>query len=202
MGEGFGSDPANLTVLVNGSQVFSGPVDTLNAPIPALPDFTIHDDTELVSFDVDTASDYTAEITVSISVATSPVILSEILANYSMTVNPAFTEEQLTALNNPAVSFADKVSIRSSVATPAFSTEEMAVINDPSVAYPEKVAIFEAHNASTFIRGNATNYISTPNALSVTIDGVLQNPTIDGLTGQWWYVLNPGSTISYTLTLN
>ena len=83
MGAGFGSTPATVTATLNGSQVFSGTVETLDIPIPFLPaDANVVAQTKLL-FTFEIPMDLTGAQTMTCTVANTTVVFAQINANYA-----------------------------------------------------------------------------------------------------------------------
>ena len=78
-GSGYGSVPATVTATVDGSQVFSGAVPTQPGPVPPLPGDGIATE---VLFTFEVPIEFQGNVFLTTQVADSPVIFSQILANY------------------------------------------------------------------------------------------------------------------------
>lgn len=86
MGLGIGSDPATVVATVNGSQIFSGTVETIDEPFPSLPSTEVAN--TLVSlFTFDIPMDFSNNLPMTVTVANNPVIFGPIKANYSNVAN-------------------------------------------------------------------------------------------------------------------
>jgi hypothetical protein len=79
-GQAYGTQQTTINVVLDGVSIYSGPVNTVNAPLPSLPDPSYQVDNVLYSFERDTTFSGTAEL--SIEVNGSPLLLCQTLANY------------------------------------------------------------------------------------------------------------------------
>lgn len=91
IGYGFGATPATVTATVNGSQVFSGAVDTVNDPIPPMPidPALVNSGTTLFTFEI--PMNYSGALPMTVEVGTSPVVFAQIYANYANIANTSNT---------------------------------------------------------------------------------------------------------------
>jgi len=91
IGYGFGNTPASITATVNGSQVFSGPVDTVNDPIPPMPidPALANSGTALFTFEI--PMNYSGALPMTVEVGNSPVVFAQIDANYANVANTSNT---------------------------------------------------------------------------------------------------------------
>lgn len=87
IGQGYGSAPCTITANINGSQVYSGTVPTVDEPLPILPNPSLAVTSELFGWSVNDVS-YTGTQTMEITVSGSPLLVTEIVANYSPVQNP------------------------------------------------------------------------------------------------------------------
>lgn len=84
-GQAYGATTASITASINGTEIFSGPVLTLDQPPPPMPGTQIVNN--LFSWTVDTS--FTGSQTLSISVLGSLLILADTQANYILPGNVA-----------------------------------------------------------------------------------------------------------------
>lgn len=202
-GYGFGASPAQITVTVDGVTVFNGAVTTADQPVPSMPNPSIENDpVVLASFDVDVA--YAGTKAVTCSVTNGTLVFADLTANYTKTVNTAYTDEQRQALAN-CTTAAQSYAIYSAVATPAFSAEEQAELllgrNGNAVLQQQ---ILDSHHAGLNIANGTTfatfGYLDPRS--NITIDGVTQPAPSDPTeTGNWWYVVPNGSVLAYDLAI-
>jgi hypothetical protein len=90
--QGFGAATTNITVTLNGQEIFSGPVATENAPLPVLPDPAVVIDNVIFTWENDTT--FSGPATLEISVSGSPLLLADTVANYP-TDAPEFSDQYL-----------------------------------------------------------------------------------------------------------
>jgi hypothetical protein len=85
IGSGYGESPAEITATYNGNVVFTGEVITLDQPVPALPnlELLIQDPLFMVE---GLPMNFAGLVPVQIQVTKGIVIMTEVLANYGMTV--------------------------------------------------------------------------------------------------------------------
>jgi hypothetical protein len=78
--QAFGAIPTNITVKLDGQEIFSGPLTTENSPLPTLPDlaFAIPN----VAFSWEKDSSFSGTVALEISVEGSPMLIADTLANY------------------------------------------------------------------------------------------------------------------------
>lgn len=79
LGQAYGSTPATITATVNSTVVFSGQIPTIDAPLPILPDLSFTG-TELFTWT--NTVDFAGTQSFSISVANSPLLLTNTSADY------------------------------------------------------------------------------------------------------------------------
>ena len=77
-GQAYGSTPATITATINGTVVFSGPISTLNTPVPDRPSTVSSSDI----FTWTNTVDYAGTQSYSISVTGSQLLLTDTLADY------------------------------------------------------------------------------------------------------------------------
>jgi hypothetical protein len=204
LGQGYGSTPAQITVTARGNTVFSGTVDTVNQPLPALPNPEINLNNVLCTFEIDTA--FVGEIPMTCAVSAGTVIFSDIYTNYALIPNPVYTLDQRRIVNSPDTTQADRVAIYTQVAVPALSQSDIDVLLDLSVTSQQKNTIVVAHNCTTHISSGASGHgpiVNTDPRNSVVINGTPQTMNDrDELTGAWWWTINAGSTMTYQLTVD
>jgi hypothetical protein len=203
LGQGYGANPAEITVTANGNTVFSGTVATVDQPSPALPNLEINLNSVLCTFEIDTA--FVGEIPMTCAVSTGTVVFSYVYANYVSISNPVYTPAQIATLENPDTTQADRVAIYTQVAVPPLSPADIDILLDPASTPEQKNAIIVAHNCTLYISSGATGYGSIDNTdprSSVVIDGTAQTPDHSELPGTWWWTINTGSTMTYQLEVD
>jgi hypothetical protein len=203
LGQGYGANPAEITVTASGNTVFSGTVATVDQSVPSLPNLEINLNNVLCTFEIDTS--FSGEIPMTCAVSTGSVIFVQIYANYVAITNPVYTPVQIATLSDPATAQADRVAIYTQVAVPALSQADIDVLLDPAATPKQKNAILVAHNCTTYISSGANGYgpiNNTDPRSSVVIDGIAQTQDHVELPGAWWWTINTGSTMAYQLTVN
>jgi hypothetical protein len=203
LGQGYGANPAEITVTASGNTVFSGTVSTVDQLLPALPNLEIDLNSVLCTFEIDTA--FVGEIPMTCAVSTGTVIFAQIYANYVTISNPVYTPAQIATLDNPDTTQADRVAIYTQVAVPALSPADIDVLLDPASTLEQKDAILVAHNCMIYISSGASGYGPIDNTdprSSVVINGTAQTPDHGELPGAWWWAINTGSTMTYQLQVD
>ena len=87
---GYGAAPTNITVTLDGQEIFSGPILTENSPLPVLPDPDINITNEIFTWEKDSTFSGTMEL--AITVSGSPLLLADTLANYP-TNSPEYADQ-------------------------------------------------------------------------------------------------------------
>lgn len=203
LGQGYGVNPAQITVTANGNTVFSGAVNTVDQTLPALPNQDLSLPNILCTFEIDQT--FTGQIPMTCAVSTGTVIFANILTNYRFIPNPVYTPEQLAILNNPTTTEAERVAIYTQVANPPLSQSDIDTLLDPAATFQQKNAIIVSHNCTTYISSGVNGFgpiDPTDARSSVTIDGIAQTPDHGELPGTWWWKINTGSTMAYQLDVS
>ena len=100
-GYGFGPTPADITVVSNGSTVFSGTITTVDQPVPTLPNLSlVADPVVITSFDIPV--DFTGLLSMSCQVNNGTVLFCQITENYNQIQNPVYTPADWAIINNPS----------------------------------------------------------------------------------------------------
>jgi hypothetical protein len=203
LGQGYGANPAQITVTANGNTVFSGTVSSIDQSPPSLPNLNINLAEILCTFEIDQA--FTGQIPMTCAVSSGTVIFAQIYANYVAIPNPVYTQEQLATLIDPATAQADRVAIYTQVANPSLSQTDIDNLQDPSVSPAQQEAILVAHNCQINISSGDAGYGQIDNTdarSSVTIDGIARTPDHGDLPGTWWWTISAGSTLAYQLDVD
>jgi hypothetical protein len=87
MGYGHGASPASVTATVNGQQVFSGEVPTMNTPVPGYPIDPVVGRPSEVLFTFEIPMQFFGSLPMTVTVENSPVAFYNVNANYSNTAN-------------------------------------------------------------------------------------------------------------------
>jgi hypothetical protein len=86
-GQAYGSTPASITVTIDGTVVFSGPISTLDTPVPTLPDLSIKALPTIFTWTNTVA--FSGTQSYSIAVTGSPLLLGATLADHCVANNVA-----------------------------------------------------------------------------------------------------------------
>ncbi len=78
-GQAYGSTPASIEVTINGAVIYSGPIPTLDTPMPTLPDTAISYGQDLYTWQNDVA--FAGTQTLSIAVTGADLLLTDSYAN-------------------------------------------------------------------------------------------------------------------------
>lgn len=206
LGQGFGDQPAEMTVTLAGAEIFTGTVSTLpSADLPVLPDQSIVNlPVLLMSFNVPVSYSGTQSMTCSVTSGT--VIFAQIVANYSPIPNPVYTPADWNILYSPTVTTAEFIEVVSQYATPAFTSEELALLEstDP-LDLPAKEAILATHGVALTVSSGVSGFsdvdTQTDPRDNVTVNGIPVTPDHGSLPGTWWYTVKEGETLGYDLTI-
>lgn len=87
-GQAYGSTTASIVASINGVTVYSGTVNTVNEPMPSLPDTENSYGVDLFSWQEDAA--FAGTQTISIAVTGSDLLLTDSIANYVAVLNPDY----------------------------------------------------------------------------------------------------------------
>ena len=206
-GYGFGSTPAQITVTLEGTTVFTGTVTTANTTPPPLPNSELTAEAvTLCTFEIPV--DFAGEKAMTCSVSNGTVIFAQVDANYSIVRNPVFSEYDYTFMMNPSTTPAKRVAILSTYAVPPFTAEEITTLEstDPTLA-DAQLAIMSAHGVSLTVSSGSSGFfdINTgdDSRANVVIDGTpVTAPHNPELSGTWWWKLGNGSTMSYNMIVD
>jgi hypothetical protein len=146
-GYGYGSTPANVSVTLNGAEIFSGEIPTLDQE-----SIYLHPDEQVVIFTAQIPMDFAGNANVAVTVNNGYVHNDYVSINYQMAANPAYTSEQIAILTDPATTQSERVAIWVTAAEPPFTTEEIAFLE---LTNPEdqaaQWALVVAHGAPAYI---------------------------------------------------
>jgi hypothetical protein len=217
-GYAYGNVPVQLNAHINGEVVFSGAVATLDEPIPSeipspAPVLFSLEDSPLFP------TEFSGSLPMTVSVATgSGIALNEVFCNYMLvtTVTNSVVMEN-SSINGTTLTVgtvtSGTIQVGQSITDEAGNIDPDTVITSGSgsswtVNISQTVASTTIQGGViTEYPGNATAFIScysgTPTnsdntedpRSSVTIDGVVQNPTRNGLNGTWTWQVPQGSTL-------
>ena len=100
LGQGYGSNPCQITATLDGVTVYTGAVTTVDQPLPVLPDTSLVISNILYTFTRD--AHFAGTIPMTIAVAGSPLVLCDTLANFFLPV-----ADQGDVWNSPHVVMTD-----------------------------------------------------------------------------------------------
>lgn len=206
-GYGFGSTPAEITVTLEGTNVFTGAVTTIDGTPPPLPNIDLKDETTtLCTFELPV--DFAGEKAMTCSVTSGTVIFAQIDANYRPIENPVFTQAEYNQLTSPTTRRAEQIQIWSAHAVPPFTSEEITTLQstDPSLG-DEQLAILTTHGVEFIVSSGSTGFgdinSGSDARANVVIDGTpVTAPHSPEYEGTWWWRLGSGSTIAYSLIVD
>lgn len=206
LGQGFGSTTVNIAVTANDEVVYSGPVNTLNEPLPQTP-YMPEDCVTMFSMEVPV--DYAGTIPMTISVNSGYGIKFVVVyADYVLVPNPVYTPEQFAIITGPDWNSPEALSIITSLASPPLTPAEIAVLENPATPDAESDAILAAHGVSEYVSGGDGVYNGTfwpgDSRTNVTLNGspcVTPEPRPAGLEGDWTWSVPVDSVLSYDLNI-
>lgn len=205
-GQGFGTSPVDVTVTANGETVYTGPVPTLDQPIPQTP----YNQDDCVSlFTTQIPVDFSGSIPMTIRVNSGYGIkFVTATANYVPVPNPVYTPEQFAIVTSPDGG-EEALNIVTSLATPPFTEEEIAVLSNPSTPESEYRALLAEHGVSIYVSGGVDYYDDMfwagDSRTDVTLDGnpeFAPDPRPDGLDGDWTWDIPVDSTLGFNFHID
>jgi hypothetical protein len=211
LGNGFGSTPANITAIVEGTTVFSGPVPTLNQSLPELPNLS-YTDQSVVLFSFDHDVDFTGTLPITYEVTGSPVLFTNILSNYSRKLNNKYTSEQLNTVLDYSSAISVKIPVFQAVTNSAITPEDVLLLESSSVPFDpydpknESTIILSKYAVEPITFGNSNTfgsiYWSSDLYLDSTIDGELvDRDSTAPLLGNYWFSVPAGSVFVSSLNI-
>lgn len=207
IGQGFGATTVNISVTANDEVIYSGPVNTLNQPLPRT-QWPL--DNCVTLFTLDVPVDYAGNLPMTISVNSGYGIkFVEVYANYVLIPNPVYTPEQFATITAPDWDTPEAVNIITSLATPPLTSAEIAVLEDPNSTQSECDAILATHGVGLYVSGGSSVYTDSfflgDSRSNVSLDGkpcVTPNPRPPGYEGDWTWSVPVDSVLSYDLNIN
>lgn len=206
LGYGFGATPAEISVTLDGTTIYTGAVTTANQAIPELPNLDLMgDQAELCSFELPV--DFAGQKAMTCEVTNGTVIFAEITANYCSIINPVFSQSDLDVIFSGTATNQEKYNVIAPHAAPAFSTEEESQIVSLGLYNSTVQPILATHGVSLMISSGASTfadiYVAGDERSNISIDGIAKNPVHSGeYTGTFWWVISEGSTLSYDLNVD
>lgn len=209
IGYAYGNTPVSLTAQINGTQVFSGEVSTIDTAIPPAPNdlssapalFTVEDSS---LFPTDFSGSYPMTITVSNGYG---IMLGPVLSNYMLnTVYLANCSIDGTTLTVGSSIFGTiepgqtilgyGVAGGTTIVSGSGSTWTVSI--SQTVATRDMSSVIPG-NATGFLNCTQNSPISDPRS-DVTIDGIARTTTRPP-NGTWLWVVNTGSTLACNLNV-
>ena len=205
LGYGFGATPAEITVTLDGTTVYSGAVDTVDQPVPELPNLDLMpDQIELCSFEL--PNSFSGQKAMTCEVNSGTVIFSEIYATYARITNPVFSNADLDVIFSDTATNQQKYDVIAPHAVPSFTTEEESQIVSLGLNDSTVQPVLATHGVSVIISSGSSNfgdiYLQGDERSNISIDGIAKNPVHSGeYTGTFWWVIPEGSTLAYDLNV-
>jgi hypothetical protein len=205
LGYGFGATPAEITVTLEGTTIYSGTVNTADQPVPDLPNLDLMpDQTELCSFELPIS--FSGQKAMTCEVNSGTVIFSEIYATYALIVNPVFSNADKTVIFSDTATNQQKYDVIAPHAVPSFTTEEESQIVSLGLYNLTVQTILATHGVSIFVSSGPSNfgdiYPQGDERSNISIDGIAKNPVHSGeYIGTFWWTIPDGSTLAYDLNV-
>jgi hypothetical protein len=172
-GYGYGSIPVNVQVTLNGTEIFSGEIPTLDQV-----SVYTHPEDQTLIFSTQIPMDFAGNANVAVTVNNGYVWNEYIKINYGTKYNPKYSSEQLAILENPNTTQNERVAIYETAAEPPFSAEEITLLQSTNPAdSAAKTAVLVAHGATIMVSTGADEFVfpSAPDYRPVVyVDGVEQ----------------------------
>lgn len=203
-GQGFGTNPVNVTVTVNGTTAYSGPIPTVDQPFS---DDWYSPDQYVVLFSIESPVEFAGAILISVSVTSGAGMkLAQTMANYVWIRNPIFTPQQYNTLQNNIRS-TESLGIITSLANPPFTTEETDKLQDPTTTMFEFTPLLISHNVAPNIPGGPANFTTNfwtqaDPRTDLVLNGVeiqAPNPRPPEQGGQWTWSIDSESNFTFNL---
>lgn len=205
LGYGFGATPAEITVTLEGTTIYTGAVTTVDQAVPELPNLDLMpDQVELCSFELPV--DFAGQKAMTCEVTSGTVIFSEIYATYASMVNPVFSNSDQAVIFSDTATNQQKYDVIAPHAVPAFTTEEESQIVSLGLYNPTVQTILATHAVSLMISSGPANvgdiYLPGDERSNIKVNDVVQNPSYSGeYTGTFWWTVPEGSILSYDLNV-
>jgi hypothetical protein len=186
----YGNNPAVITAVVNGKEVFSGTV-----PISGqdLIDLNPEDNPTDVIFTADIPIAYAGNMPVNITVHSGQVLFAEIHGNYFVVANPVYTKEQYDFLTSE-ITTEERIAMFETVANPPLSDADKQVLRTSEYPELDYMAVIVAHNVGRLAVTPSTHFrrIHPKDCRSnVVIDGEsLTAGPVDDEFGLWSWIIN------------
>ena len=223
-GYAYGDSNVSLTATINGTNVFSGEVPTINSPVPVPPiDFS----NEVILFSIENSSlfptNYAGSYPMSITVSGGyAAAFNDIKCNYMLTGNVTTTVMENSSIDGNILTVGTVSSGTVAIGQILHGTDIVADTRIVSGSDTTWVVNNSQTVPNTTITGNLikpkpgvadeyqlcydghpVNSENTPDPRSsVTIDGVSQVPPLPKSKGLWGWIVPSGSTIAYNLNVS
>jgi hypothetical protein len=207
LGQGFGSTTVDIAVTANDEVVYTGPVNTLDEPLPQTP-YLAEDCATLFTMEIPV--DFAGTIPMTMTVNSGYGIKFVVVwADYVIVPNPVYTAEQFAVITGPDWDSQEAQDIITSLANPPFTSEELAVLENPDTPDDQCEALLTAHGVETYVSGGDGVYNGTfwpgDSRTNVTLNGnpcVAPDPRPPGLEGDWTWSVPVDGILSYDLNIN
>jgi hypothetical protein len=200
-GKGYGATPASVTVQLDGVQVYTGTVPTVDQEtIERLPE------EQVVLFTIDVPIELAGSIPMICQTNLGTIFWAFITGNYVMIPNPVFTTAEFEIITDPSSTTAERMAVYEANAVPPLSPAEIALLSstDP-IDQPAQFEILQAHKITTYVYGGPDVYgdvYDGEERSEVYINGVEQTPTRPpSVKGTWGWVVDADQTLSYNLNI-
>lgn len=198
-GQGYGTAPVTLVATMDGVEVYSGPIPTVDGPYDP--------NTQDIMFTTIVPTDFTGTKAMVFTATGGDFMFARTTANYDGPVvqNPVFSPEQYAVLVESSIPRTEKLPIWKEMANPPLTPEEENFLL--TAPYADIIPTLTAHNIHIRVDTGEDDW-GTPNGnegesrTDVVVNGfscVSPNPT----GGDWsWPVPLDGSTGVVTFTQN
>lgn len=199
--------PCTIAATFNGTQVFSGPVPTIESTdVSRQPG----DQSLLFSFVIEEG---TGVYPVSLDITGADLYLEQIMINYCSVYNPVYSSSEITTLETIGAPVEDKLAIWEAHAVPPLSEADIALLSTTDEpGYPARNACLAEHGLSLLVSTGEDGFLSVSTAecrSNVVVTGasyVSPPPPTErpaGLEGTWgWEVeVAPGNTATFSFDL-
>lgn len=207
LGQGFGNTTVNIAVTANDQPVYTGPVNTLDEPLPQTP-YMPEDCVDLFTMDIPV--DFSGSIPMTVTVNSGYGIKYVVIwGDYVIIPNPVYTPEQFAIITGPDWDSPEAQSIITSLANPPFTSEEIAILENPDTPDDQREALLVAHGVELYVSGGEDVFNGSfwpgDSRTNVTLNGnpvAAPNPRPPGLEGDWTWSVPVNSILGYDLNIN
>lgn len=200
-GQGWGVNTTEITATFQGQTVYTGPVPTFSDVLPQ------NEMPVLFSVDSLDVTDQGA-FAVTITPTSGDLVVSYVLANYTLIINPIYSWEQWEIITDSSKQ-AQALEIISSLANPPFSDAEIEILVNPESTQQERDAILAAHGVSYTVSTGPTGFSvaiwDSDSRTNVTINGEVPIappvPRPANLQGDWVYYVLANQPMAFDLNI-